>query len=197
MHILVVVNCKAMNIQIFENKVCRLKLYGFSAQLENNDFTATGFSLMNKMWKIVKANNLRNKGLNYWVYSKDGLFVGVELEDVDIYTPIKAGLQLMTMGYNFYAYYKHIGPYSAIKAVGEMALAELKKRKIKITSQYIEIYGHHNPDETKLETELIWGIQPSKEFMERLVDGKEVIESDDEPIVVPEGYAVADIVLNK
>ncbi len=186
-----------MDIQIVENKVHRLKLYGFSAEVENNDFTGTGFSLMNKTWQIVKANNLRNKGLNYWVYSKDTLFVGVELEDVDLYTPIAAGLQLMTMGFNFYAYYKHRGPYNAIKAAGEMVLAELKKRKIKITAQYIEIYGHHNPDETKLETELIWGIRPSKEFMERLADGNEVIEFNDEPIVIPEGCVVADIVLNK
>ena len=72
-----------MNLEII-NKDLRLNIYGFSGIALNKDYAATAFKLMDKMWQIVKSNNLKNKGLNIWVYEQnEKVFAGVELEDAN------------------------------------------------------------------------------------------------------------------
>lgn len=130
-----------------------LKIYGFSGTALNMDYTGTAFRLMNKMWQIVKSNNLENKGLNVFVYEQnEQVFAGVELND----TPEQyIGLEQKTIELKKYAYYKHIGPYQMIKQVGKNMREELKSKGFEITLPYIEIYGHWTNDESKLETELL------------------------------------------
>ena len=71
-----------MNIEII-TKDTEQNIYGFSGTAFNKDYAGTAFKLSGKMWETVKANNLKNKGLNIWVYeSNDRVFAGVELENI-------------------------------------------------------------------------------------------------------------------
>jgi hypothetical protein len=144
-----------MDIQIID-KPLTLDVYGFSGIATDKDYARTAFNLMDKMWKIVKSNNLPNKGLNIWIYEPgEKVFAGVELTS----SPTKdVGLEHKNYELACYAYYKHVGPYNLIKTKGQNMKAELAKRGLAITSPYIEIYGHWIQDESALETELIMAI---------------------------------------
>jgi len=145
-----------MNLEIVD-KPFSLDIYGFSGTAIDKDYSGTAFRLMDKMWKAVKSNNLKNKGLNVWVYEpNDRVFAGVELDG----SPNQdSGLEQKSITLCKYAYYKHVGPYNLIKQAGRTMKDELKERGLAIGNPYIEIYGHWTNDEAKLETELFMGIE--------------------------------------
>ena len=145
-----------MHVEII-NEPFRLALYGFSGTAINKDYADTAFRLMDKMWKIVKSNNLKNKGLNIWVYEPhETVFAGVELNEIP---EQDTGLEQKTITLLKYAYHKHNGPYHLIKQAGQQMTAELKRQGYETVLPYIEIYGHWTNDETKLETELLMALQ--------------------------------------
>ena len=145
-----------MNIEII-TKDTELNIYGFSGTAFNKDYAGTAFKLSGKMWETVKANNLKNKGLNIWIYeSNDRVFAGVELYN----TPNSdIGLKQKIMSLKKYAYYKHIGSVKLIKQVGTNMINELKSKGLETELPYIEIYGHWTNDETKFETELLMSLK--------------------------------------
>jgi predicted transcriptional regulator YdeE len=133
------------------------KIHGYSGVAVNKDYGGTAFKLMDKMWQTVKAKNLKNKGLNIWVYEQDHcVFAGVELDPVPNQ---ETGLEQKNITLLRYAYYKHIGPYHLIKQAGQYMTDELKRKGYETILPYIEIYGHWTNDETKLETELLMALQ--------------------------------------
>jgi effector-binding domain-containing protein len=134
-----------------------LEMIGFSGIALNKDYAGTAFKLMDKMWQVVKSNNLKNKGRNIWVY-EDGekVFVGVEFVDVP---DSDTGLEQKNITLSKYAFYRHVGPYHLIKQAGQSMINELKSQGHDIKSPYIEIYGHWTNDESKLETDLIISLQ--------------------------------------
>jgi len=141
-----------MNCEII-NKTLTINIYGFSATALNKDYAGTAFKLMGKMWEIVKSSDLKNKGLNIWVYGpNEKVFAGVELADIPVQN---TGLEQKNIALKKYAYYKHVGPYNLIKQAGLRMRSELMDSGFEIVSPYIEIYGHWTNDESKLETELI------------------------------------------
>src|SRR5690349_21082172 len=145
-----------MNVEII-NKRRILGIHGFSGTAVGKDYAGTAFKLMDKMWKVVKSNNLKHKGLNIWVYEgHENVFAGVELEDP---MPPNAGLEYKNIVLDRYAYHKHVGPYQLIKTKGRDMRGELERRGVEIISPYIEIYGHWTDDESKLETELLMAIK--------------------------------------
>lgn len=136
------------------DKPLYLSLYGFSGVAANRDYTGTAFKLMDRMWQIVKSNDLKNKGLNIWVYEKnESVFAGVELIEIPNQD---FRLEQKNITLVKYAYYKHVGPYNLIKRVGENITADLKNNGYQTILPYVEIYGHWNSDESKLETELLF-----------------------------------------
>ena len=138
-----------MNVEIFTD--LSLNIYGFSGTAVNKDYAGKAFQLMDKMWQIVKSNGLKNKGKNIWVYeTADKVFAGVELVQGNSHA-----LEKKTITLAKYAYYKHVGPYSLIKQVGQIMTDEVTKQGFAVTLPYIEIYGHWTNDESKLETELL------------------------------------------
>jgi effector-binding domain-containing protein len=144
-----------MNIEIISTPLT-LNVSGFSGTAIGKDYTGAAFKLMDKMWQTVKANNLKHKGLNIWVYEpNEKIFAGVELESS---LQQDVGLEFRKITLERYAYCKHVGPYQLIKKTGEEMRNELKKRNLNIISPYIEIYGHWTNDENKLETELLMAI---------------------------------------
>ena len=69
-----------MNVEIID-KPFSIIAYGFSSVASDKDYAKTAFKLSGKMWDTVKTNNLKNKGINIWVYEpNDMVFAGVELE---------------------------------------------------------------------------------------------------------------------
>lgn len=58
---------------------------------------------MNKMWDNVRANKLKNKRINIWVYEASGkMFTGVELDKVP---ELDTGLELKQINMPKYTYY--------------------------------------------------------------------------------------------
>src|SRR5580704_3097890 len=141
-----------MNVEIID-KPFEVEIYGFSGIAVNKDYAGTAFRLMDQMWKEVKSNSLKNKGLNIWVYETDEkVFAGVELDE----NPrVENGLEHKIIQLPKYAYFKHIGSYSLLKQAGQNMRNELKSKGFEISLPYIEIYGHWTNDETRLETELL------------------------------------------
>ncbi len=150
------INIRNLNLMKAEiiDKPLYLSLYGFSGVAANRDYTGTAFKLMDRMWQIVKSNDLKNKGLNIWVYEKnESVFAGVELIEIPNQD---FRLEQKNITLVKYAYYKHVGPYNLIKRVGENITADLKNNGYQTILPYVEIYGHWNSDESKLETELLF-----------------------------------------
>lgn len=145
-----------MNVEVI-NEPLNLDIYGFSGIAINKDYAGTAFRLMDRMWQIVKSNNLKNKGLNIWVYEPGhAVFAGVELDDIPNQD---TGLEQKTITLSNYAYYKHIGPYNLIKEAGQKMSDQLKSKGYETILPYIEIYGHWTNDETKLQTELLMSLK--------------------------------------
>ena len=145
-----------MKVEII-NKNLTLDIYGFSGIAVNKDYAGTAFKLMDKMWQIVKTKELKNNGINIWVYEiNERVFAGVELYDSPEHD---TGLEHKVADLPNYAYYKHIGPYNLIKQVGKNMRDELKNKGFETSFPYIEIYGHWTNDETKLETELLMSLK--------------------------------------
>ena len=133
-----------------------VNLYGFSGKVLNKNYAGTGSPLMDSMWKEVKSNGLKNKGINHWVYEKgEMLFTGVELEQ-DI--PAGSKMELKKINLPRYVRWKHIGPYTQLKQAYDGMHAELAKRNMDFYFPFLEIYGHWEPDESKLETDIIFSL---------------------------------------
>jgi effector-binding domain-containing protein len=145
-----------MSVEILNTELS-LSLYGFAGQAVNRNYSETGFRLMNKMWDIVKSNQLPNKGINIWVYGPgDTMFAGVELTEIP---NSDQGLEKMHIKLQRYASYKHIGPYSGLSDAYKLMRHFLIENNFKTCFQSLEIYGHWEPDEFKLETEIIMGLE--------------------------------------
>jgi len=145
-----------MKVEII-NRNFTLDLYGFSGIAVNKDYAGTAFTLMDKMWQIVKTKELKNKGINIWVYeTNEKVFAGVELYHSPDHD---TGLEHKVFDLPNYAYYKHIGPYHLIKQAGQHMRDELKSKGFETGLPYVEIYGHWTNDETKLETELLMSLK--------------------------------------
>jgi effector-binding domain-containing protein len=141
-----------MKIEIIE-KPLNIDIYGCSGTAPNKDYAGTAFKLSGKMWEVVKGNGIKNKGKNIWVYdSNESVFAGVEIDEPQEATSL---LEHKTVSMKRYAYFKHIGPYSLIKQVGQSMSEEIKHQGFETSLPYIEIYGHWNNDESTVETELI------------------------------------------
>ena len=142
-----------MDIEI-KTKNFQLDISGFGGTATNKDYAVTAFQLSGKMWEIVKANGLKNKGMNIWVYETyDKVFAGIELDNPS--ESNNCGLEEKKINLEKYAYYKHIGPYNLIKKTGQNMINELTKQGFEVILPYIEIYGHWTGDENKSETELL------------------------------------------
>lgn len=148
-------NLVAMEIEIRHN--LKLRLYGFSGAVKDFQFGPTGIALSERMWKVVAGHQLENDGINIWVYdSMQHMFTGVRLA-----TPPdpNLGLEERVVTLDTYAWYKHVGPYTALFAVNQQMREELSRRKISYGVPSLEIYGHHSPDESKLETEIVYSVR--------------------------------------
>src|SRR5258705_6172217 len=99
-----------------------LEIHGFSGTAINKDYAGTACRLMDKMWKVVKTKELKNKGLNIWVYGpNEKVFAGVELVDSSNH---ETGLEQKNIHLVKYARYKHVGSYALVKQTGQNMIGE-------------------------------------------------------------------------
>ncbi|MCC8424355.1 GyrI-like domain-containing protein [Mucilaginibacter sp. UR6-11] len=144
-----------MEIKIITDPL-KLDISGFSGIAANKNYVGTAFALMDKIWPVIRAKGIKNKGLNIWVYEPDeAVFAGIELEDPAIED---TGFERKIISLPKYAYYKHIGPHGGVKQAGDNMRNEIRKMGFKPALPYIEIYGHWTSDESKFETELIMSV---------------------------------------
>jgi effector-binding domain-containing protein len=138
-----------MNVEIATD--LHLTIFGFGGEAIGKRHVEKVFQLMDNMWKVVKTNELKNKGKNIWVYDGQEVFAGVELES----QPPNNLLERKEIHLPKFARYKHIGPYNLISQSGQSMTSELQQQGFEIISPYIEIYGHWDKDDSKLETDLL------------------------------------------
>jgi hypothetical protein len=145
-----------MNIEIINTRL-RFNIHGLSGSAVGKDYAGTAFRLMDKMWSIVRSQELKHKGRNIWVYEpQERVFAGVELEGAP--GPI-VGLEAKEVILERYAYCMHRGPYRNISKTGQAMRDEVQRKGLEVISPYVERYGHWTNDETLLETELFMAVE--------------------------------------
>jgi hypothetical protein len=138
----------------FINQPLKFNLHGVMGPVMNSDYSTSGKRLMDEMWSIVKSNNLKTTGINYWVYKDAGtMFTGVELLSPS------AKLEPLVVAFDKYARYVHVGSYSNLKFVHPALRAQLEKKGVKYGPWCVEKYGHWMEDESKLVTEVFYALK--------------------------------------
>lgn len=145
-----------MNLEIRSQPLSRT-LYGLAGAVRDRCYGEVGTRLMDALWKDVEAEGLPHKGINHWIYDdEDSLFVGVELEAAP---GAETALECKEVELPRYAYWKHVGSYAKLADVHAAMHQELRDRGISACRPSLEIYGHWNDDETRLETEVLIGVE--------------------------------------
>lgn len=145
-----------MEFEIIETPVS-FSLAGLSSAVENNNYAATGLSLMDRMWRIVKESETRTTGINHWVYlSGNRMFTGVELL-VASTAPEK--LECLKFQLGRHLKHTHIGPYSLLPSKWAALKTELTRRGESIGACSLEVYGHHCDDPSRAETTILIGLE--------------------------------------
>lgn len=146
-----------MEIEIREDPI-RFHLLGVSGEVENEQFGPTGLGLMDKMWRLVKENQVPNTGINHWVYlSNNRMFVGVEPR-AHAQQPIAGALEPLEFKLSRYLKHVHIGPYQNLPQKWRDLTAELASRGEEMSGPALEVYGHPCDDPAKLETTILIGL---------------------------------------
>jgi predicted transcriptional regulator YdeE len=134
------------------------KLYGFSKLHEHNKpYSETIFELLDQVWKEVKNKELSHTGINHVLYDADNIiFAGIEL--ISAQEPDSL-LEKRDVNFQIYAYFKHIGPYSELNEINRSIQSTIKALGEHHEAPVLEIYGHWNDDESKLETEILYNLK--------------------------------------
>ncbi|MCM3001427.1 GyrI-like domain-containing protein [Paenibacillus cellulositrophicus] len=128
-------------------------LFGCSkAHDPGKPYSETIFELFDQVWHEVRSKELAHKGINHVVYEQGNIvFAGIELvtppEDNSV-------LKKKDVVLEKYAYGKHIGPYGELDATYRRIDALVQAAGEHKELPLIEVYGHWNEDESKLETEI-------------------------------------------
>ncbi len=123
--------------------------------------------LLDRVYAQVRAGKVIQSGQNVFVYkdgTKDGVTVeiGVEVpdrfEDVDdvVYSSTPSGEVASTL---------HVGPYSDLGDAHDAVRQWCKEQRRPQANVFWEVYGDWEEDPLKLETEVFYLLQQSKESM--------------------------------
>lgn len=110
-------------------------------------------ALLDRVWPVLKQHKIANHGLNHVVYGPhDDVFAGVE---ADVADSTALGLEKKVVQLDRYVYGKHVGPYNLLPGACEALRKWVESQGYNAACPLIEIYGHWNNDQSKLETELV------------------------------------------
>jgi hypothetical protein len=110
--------------------------------------------LLNRVWPVLKARAIPNKGTNWVVYGEgcEHIFAGVE---ADVADERSLGLERKVLRLGRYAECTHVGPYARLGETGEAFQKALKAMGHTTAAPMVEVYGHWDPDESKLQTTIL------------------------------------------
>lgn len=143
---------------IIFNQRKKVTLFGFSkVHDQNRAYGDTIFEILDKVWKEVRENGLSHKGTNHVVYEDgDNIFAGIEL----LVPPNEnTSLEEKDVILEKYVYGKHVGPYSELEKTYESIRSIVNSSGEHHELPLLEVYGHWNEDETKLETEIFYNLK--------------------------------------
>jgi len=134
------------------------ELYGYSKIHDpNKSYGQEIIELLDRVWPEVRSKGYSHAGINHVVYDADGaLFAGIGLLSPP---DAESSLQKREWILQKYASYTHIGPYSLLGAAHSSIQSTLKASGESYMLPTLEIYGHWNEDESKLETEILYTLQ--------------------------------------
>ncbi len=138
------------------NAVFKKELYGIYTRIAFGQRGKSGTEAMNRLWDILKKNQVQHKGINHWVYIRDDvMFVGVELISTD---NVHSELEKCELQFSSFLYYRHVGPYYYLPSIHQEFEKKIKEEYNKVKYPIIEIFGPWQEDESKLETDLIYPV---------------------------------------
>ncbi|MBP1963359.1 GyrI-like domain-containing protein [Paenibacillus aceris] len=143
---------------VISNQSKSFTLFGYSKTHDpNKAYSETIFELLDKVWAEVRNKKLSHTGMNHVVYEVDHeIFAGIEL----ISPPNEDSLlEKRDVTFQRYAYCKHIGPYSQLDETYESIRSIVKESREHHVLPLLEVYGHWNEDESKLETEIYYNLK--------------------------------------
>lgn len=79
---------------------------------------------------------------------------GCGLADADT-----SGLVVRRLHLGGHAVFRHVGPYRLLGEAHRQMREEMAKQGLKPAPPHVEIYGHWGDDESKLETEIVYGME--------------------------------------
>ncbi|MEH6996506.1 GyrI-like domain-containing protein [Neobacillus drentensis] len=132
-------------------------LFGFSKlHDQNRAYNETIFELLDQVWEEVRSNKLSHTGINHVVYDADHIiFAGIKL----VSPPEGDSLfEKRNVIFQKYAYCKHIGPYSELDETYRRIQSTIEALGEHHEAPILEIYGHWDDDESKLETEILYNL---------------------------------------
>lgn len=135
----------------------RFQLHGLIGETPNHNYGEVGLELMNRMWSLVKAAELKTSGVVYWVYlDGDKMFVGTELTDDES----AEGLSPLEFELKRYAKHIHVGPYHELPKKWQALKEHLKERGLQFKVPSLEIYGHEceGADKSETRTTILLGL---------------------------------------
>ncbi len=113
--------------------------------------------LLDQVWPVVRAGGVANKGINWVVYDEgDQIYAGIETNSPEATAP---GLYRKEIQLARYASWEHIGPYHKLHEACSSLNKALKDMGLQTRRPLIEVYGHWNEDESKLETTILVPLQ--------------------------------------
>lgn len=117
-------------------------------------------ALLGQVWPVLKGGAIPNDGINRVVYDSDGtVFAGVVLRSGAENLPSAAGLERKVVRLSKHAYWKHVGPYHLLPATGAAMRKGIEAMGLRQGWPMVEVYGHWNSDESKLETETLVAVE--------------------------------------
>ena len=145
-----------MNAEVIDT-VFHVRLVGRSGIVVGSSYGATGCKMMDELWTTVHEKQLPTSGINYSVYLPNNLMsTGVELTAArdDL-----GGLERREVTLP-----RYLAPFTSARTPNFRELGRCKTRVVELgeraTSTGLEIYGHWDPDPTKLETTILIGLEP-------------------------------------
>ena len=140
------------------NSPLHITLLGLRGAINGETVPVVGKRLMDAMWGVIHAYDIKTKGINHWVYLPNSeMFVGVELAAAQ--SNQVAGLAPLEVSLARYLRHVHQGAYSELPQIWPQLMAEIKQQSETPVFPNLEIYGHWHSDETKCETTIIIGLK--------------------------------------
>ena len=128
-------------------------LYGLSGSFRPGKVWETAKPLMDRLWEVIRKEQLPTEGINHWLYSGGGqIFVGVEMRPG---SNDPTDLEKRTVRMEKSVSWKHHGSFSDITKGHQILQDEIRRSGHRQGELSLEIYGHVQDDDPLSEMQII------------------------------------------